>query len=325
MRLSHTLEAAVILNAYTALLHHWTEMVRGRSYWHQAQGMGMYYRPGALLGYYNDLTAKADWRGPTDGEGVPLVSINSSGLLYFPVTIFHKGLAHHDLWLGSGRTDQRQWNSFLALADWAVRNQEERGGWPFPIPMSANARYSALAQGEGISVLARAYAVTQKPQYAQSAIRAASLLLTPVTDGGTARPTEAGLVLEELPTEPPRTVLNGWISALYGLWDLQLTGCADVSQQLSDTLKALVSYLPRYDIGFWSLYDHAGTLASPFYHRLHIAQLQALEMTFTDHQSAFSDLRARFQSQLQSRANVARAVATKAVQKLWHLPQVVIG
>jgi heparosan-N-sulfate-glucuronate 5-epimerase len=134
--------------------------------------------------------------------------------------------------------------------------------------------------------------------------------------------TPEGLVLEEVPFRVPNTILNSWISALYGLYDLTLVDDSqDARDALESTKNALLGFLPMYDAGFWSFYDTSGALASPFYHRLHIAQLKALELTYPEHAERFKKVRESFQSQLASRLNVARAVALVGYRKLRHPPE----
>jgi heparosan-N-sulfate-glucuronate 5-epimerase len=76
-----------------------------------------------------------------------------------------------------------------------------------------------------------------------------------------------------------------------------------------------------YDAQFWSFYDTLGALASPFYHRLHIAQFEALELSYPEHAARFRDLRDTFQGQFAARLSVLRAVALKGYQKLRHPPE----
>jgi heparosan-N-sulfate-glucuronate 5-epimerase len=95
----------------------------------------------------------------------------------------------------------------------------------------------------------------------------------------------------------------------------------DAREALVATLSALLAYLPGYAAGFWSSYDTSGALASPFYHRLHIAQLRALESSYPEQAGHFGELRETFQEQLTSHLNVARAVALKSYQKLRHPPE----
>jgi hypothetical protein len=90
----------------------------------------------------------------------------------------------------------------------------------------------------------------------------------------------------------------------------------DVRRQLDETLRALVFALPVYDGRMWSYYDAAGAVASPFYQRLHVAQLQALSMTFPQYSREFDTCRRRMDRQLGSRSITLIAVARKALQKL---------
>ncbi|MCL6572488.1 MAG: D-glucuronyl C5-epimerase family protein [Bacillus sp. (in: Bacteria)] len=92
--------------------------------------------------------------------------------------------------------------------------------------------------------------------------------------------------------------------ALYGLYDYILVqNSREVKTALNATINALISYLPKYNAGFWSFYDLKGNLASPFYHRLHIAQLKALEVTFPQHALLFFKTKIAFEKQLMSRQN----------------------
>ncbi len=155
--------------------------------------------------------------------------------------------------------------------------------------------------------------------------RALTPMLTPLGQGGTGWHSSEGLILEEVPLKVPKTILNGWIFALYGLDDLAMVDdYQDARAALEATLGALLARLrtcDTYAAGFWSFYDTSGTLASPFYHRLHIAQLQALELSHPEHAERFGKLRKTLQEQLASRQNVARAVTVKSYKKLRRPPE----
>ncbi len=294
------------------------KILAGKSYWHLPQGLGMHYVPGELRGYFNDLSRKTQYPGPIDDHSIPLVVLSNGDKVYFPTTIFHKGLGHWDLWLASDRQDEAHWDGFIKAAQWAVENQDDRGGWAIwsQLDSQCYSPYSAMTQGEGISLLVRAYSITKSSEYMECAGRAFDLMLLPVDEGGVCRNTEQGLILEEIPLESPKTVLNGWIYALFGVIDLSLV---DPSQKVKSTLEsaseALCRLMPQFDAGYWSYYDTAGTLSSPFYHRLHIAQLQALAGTFAQF-PAFASYLAKFESQLESPVSRLRALVTKFSQKL---------
>lgn len=45
---------------------------------------------------------------------------------------------------------------------------------------------------------------------------------------------------------------------------------------LETTLRTLIGTLPQFKCSYWSMYSLDGLIASPFYHNLHIAQMQAM-------------------------------------------------
>jgi heparosan-N-sulfate-glucuronate 5-epimerase len=308
---------------YLRMASRYGKMLAGNSYAHRDQDLGKHFVPGRLCGYYNDLSFKTEWRGPVDDAGLPLLRSPGKKLIHHPIVLLQKALGHWDSWLGSeGRSPEHR-ASFLQIADWAVGSQDDSGGWetwsrlgiPDALP------YSAMAQGEAMSVLVRAFSATGDNVYLEGARRALAPMLLPIEKGGTSWRAPEGLILEEVPFREPKTILNGWVFALYGMYDLTIAdGSRDVREALDDTLSALLARLQAYDAGFWSFYDTSGTLASPFYHRLHIAQLEALGLSFPERAGRFRELGETFRRQLASRPNVARAVTLKSYQKLRRPP-----
>ncbi|MGE5207442.1 MAG: D-glucuronyl C5-epimerase family protein [Chlamydiota bacterium] len=310
---------------YWAMLRHWAAMAGGHSYWHQPQGVGSQFVPGVLAGYFNDLTAKTSWRGPVDNEGLPLVRVRGK-LLYFPVTLLQKGMGHWDLWLKSERQDRDHFERFRRIANWAVANRDERGGWRLPLAEGRSASpYSAMIQGQATSLLCRAAVSMGRIEYQSAALRAAELMITPAAGGGPARYTAHGLVLDEVPLFPPRVIWNGWIFALFGLYDVTLLQDSSAFREaLASTLAALVSLLPAFDARYWSYYDSAGALASPFYHRLHIAQLRALQKSFPQWSTPFAEMANHFERCLRSTGRRVIVTMAKGCQKIFEPPAVII-
>ena len=114
---------------------------------------------------------------------------------------------------------------FLRSADWFVRYQDRRGGWSVPVERRlADGRlrlaagwYSAMAQGQAMSVLTRAYALSDDRRYLDCARRATALFDIPSADGGLLATLFNLRWYEEYPTVPGTFVLNGFIYALVGL------------------------------------------------------------------------------------------------------------
>ena len=310
---------------YCHMLKHWAGMLSGHSYWHQDQAIGRQFRSGELHGYFNDLTAKAVWSGETDTSGVPLCRC-SGRTVYWPVTIAQKGLAHWDLWLESGHTAQEHRKAFFDAAGWLAKSQDARGGWTYPVLVDSTSlsSYSCMSQGEGASVLVRAFKETGIEDYVRAAKRALEIMLAPIDSGGTAVQLGDQLILDEYPSSRCTPVMNGWIFAIFGLYDYGLAvPDQTISVALAKTVLTLAEWLPKFDAGYWSRYDTAGAIASPFYHRLHIAQLDALSRAFPE-QVEFAAWRNRFESQLRSTLKASRAVGCKLIQKLMHPPRIVI-
>lgn len=296
----------------------WIRYASGSSYQHIEQGRGVQFSPGSLIGYFNDLRHKADWTGPVGSFGVPAVITDTVGEFEFPIVIFQWGLGSWDLWLESGRSDQHYWRQFEAAVQWARANVTSEGGWLCwtGLERPVTSPFSAMAQGQGISLLCRYAAATGERSAIDLAERALAFMLEPgaqalVRDFGDFRS------LEEYPGEAFRGVLNGWIFALFGIHDFSLAHSSQAYSAMAAELCAeLVVALQQYDCGFWSNYDLAGNIASPFYHNLHIAQLEVLSETFPALSEDINIVSRRFKFYAAGNVNRMRAVIIKVIQKL---------
>lgn len=238
--------------------------------------------------YYLDMSPKAVYPGKLDEDGVPLLLVDGRSH-HFPVTIAQYGLGNHDTYCATGKS--RHLNNFFEVADWLTRNHtilhsscvwysyfEKRlysvkAPWP-----------SALSQGQGISVLVRAYVRRGEQRYLDTALKAAKLFEIPVGRGGIRTLVNRKHVFyEEFPSEVPSLVLNGFIFSLWGLYDLYLiTREKAISRLYEEGLETLIATLPRYDLLGWSRYDLYGSrtpgISSIFYHRLHVEQLKVMAL-----------------------------------------------
>ena len=141
---------------------------------------------------------------------------------------------------------------------------------------------SAMAQGEAASLLVRAAHDTDDRRLADAASCAVQPLLVERSPLVVATPD--GPVLQEYPTTPPAHVLNGWVFALWGLYDVGLSAndarCTAAFELGVDSLAArLAYYRTAYCWSRYDLYPHhpLANVASPYYHRLHVALLRALD------------------------------------------------
>jgi len=304
------------LRRYAMRLQKWSRYATGQSYQHVPQAIGRTFSPGELRGYFNDLTGKANWTGQTGRHGVPAVRTDTNPAYEFAIVVFQWGLGNWDSWLLDGADKGRA--RLLDAARWAVDTIDSRGGWECwrDLQRPTISYYSAMAQGEGLSVLARAATVDPDGPWLATGRRAYDFLmesgsagLTRVFDGITA--------LEEYPGEAFPSVLNGWAFALVGVVDLGIaTGDLAIQRRAEELAGSLARALPLYDTGYWSTYDIGRNIASPFYHDLHIAQLRALAMIFPSQAEVFETFAAQFDRYRRSRVNRLRAIALKIRQKL---------
>jgi heparosan-N-sulfate-glucuronate 5-epimerase len=237
--------------------------------------------------YYQTFLQKADYAAHLDAAGVPLLDYRGHvGRQYNPIAIAQWGLGNFNLYRRTGQSARR--DRYLLAADWLVDSLEpnERGvpvwkhgfDWEYRDLLKAG-WYSALAQGQGVSLLCRAHRDTGREVYLEAARQGFRSLTLDVADGGVRLGEGAdGAWLEETVVDPPTHILNGFLWALWGVYDYaELSGERDATELLAACQRTLARHLARFDCGFWSLYEQSGTrlpmLASPFYHRLHISQL----------------------------------------------------
>jgi len=274
---------------------------------------------------------KAAYAGPFNGDGVPLLDYGGDiGRQYHPVAIAQYGLARFNSWCETRSRDDRL--AWLAAATWLERQlTPNRAGvhvwmhdfhWPYRETLDAP-WHSGLAQGSGISLLVRAADATGEWRFAKTAHCAFKALCLDVDAGGVLTTDSSDrLWIEEYPGRPPSHILNGFIWALWGVYDYaRFTGAIEVRARFDKCVATIESALPEYDTGHWSLYDlptGGGTpmTASRYDHELHIAQLRILErITGLSTFKVFAD---RWQRYLDSRVNRTRALLEKATFKLLH-------
>ena len=286
-------------------------MLTGRSILHVNQGIGRHFSNSELAGYYNDLTEKVT-RLPQllDNDELPTTAAENGTKVFFPVAVFQYGLGAYDLYLESGQQDDRYLHKFILCAEWAIDKQEDSGAWNNFFFMYPEHPYGAMAQGEGASLLLRAYRQTNEQRFLDAARRAIDYMLTPLKDGGTS---DGDILLEY--THLP-AVMNGWIFAWWGLYDYVLVtkDTGEYKKRLTNSCKSLESMLSKFSCSYWSMYDLAGHIASPFYHHLHIAQMKAMH-SLTGHE-IFMKYALRWEKNENSRIAYLRAFIKKAWQKI---------
>jgi heparosan-N-sulfate-glucuronate 5-epimerase len=280
--------------------------------------------------YFMRFQGKARYAGPFDEHGVPLLDYRGNiGRQYNPIAIAQYGLSRFNRWCDTGDGDDRR--AWEAAVRWLATHLRPNAfgvpvwfhefDWPYRQVLKAP-WYSGLAQGCGLSLLVRAATVTNDPEIVKAADAAFESFRRPVTEGGVVVLDEQGhLWIEEYLVDPPSHILNGFIWAAWGVYDYAVWSRVSEAKTLWDrAVQTLAARLHEFDTGWWSLYEapYGGPrmLASPYYHRLHITQLQVLHaLTGLATFATFAD---RFASYARNRAYRTRAIAEKAWFKLRH-------
>jgi hypothetical protein len=145
-----------------------------------------------------------------------------------PTTTANWGLVNYSSWYHY--RGKRQLRHAVKAADYLVRTQRPRSGrWLYRFDfryagetvVMRSPWYSALAQGQALSLLRRVYAATGKRRYLRAAKRGLRPFRAAVARGGLVRHRAGGVVYEEYPYKRrPLFVLNGFMQSLVGLYDV---------------------------------------------------------------------------------------------------------
>jgi heparosan-N-sulfate-glucuronate 5-epimerase len=260
------------------------------SFWHERPTLNEKAFDKVGNQYYMTFRQKAAYAGPADEQGIPLLDYRGAlGKQYNPIAIAQYGLGCFNRFKDTG---DPVWAGRMAtVAKWLVTHLEVNAGgcsvwmhhfdWEY-FRILKGPWYSGLAQGQGISLLLRAFEVTGDASFLQAATQAFHALTVPIAEGGTLLIDQQGdWWIEEYITEPATHILNGFMWALWGVYDYRKSTGSDQADELwRRSVETLSKHMAQFDCGFWSTYDLAPTWArnpaSPFYHQLHLVQLEVM-------------------------------------------------
>jgi hypothetical protein len=309
------------------------------TFWHEVPEINSAATASRLGEYYMRFREKADYAGHYDAAGIPMLDYHGTiGLQYNPIAIAQWGLANDNLFCSTG--DEGRWRKTLQAADWLASNLEQNAhglwvwnhhfDWEYRDTLKAP-WYSGLAQGQGVSLLLRVYARGEDAKYRVAADKAFVALTRLTIEGGVlfeelSDGQARDLWIEEYLVDPPTHILNGFMWALWGVFDFWLARADTSAKSIFDRgVATLIRNLEGFDTGYWSLYEQSGyeqsksrlkMLASPFYHRLHIVQLRVMSMLSGD--PRFGEVAERWEGYAQRRSNRVRALVEKSAFKLLH-------
>jgi len=252
--------------------------------------------------YYIDFSGlkkeidQGKW-GPFDKEGIPLADFDKNlkiyrlflkkkfGTHYFPTLLIQYGLSQFDNFF-----ETRQEKSklvFLKIAQWCKENSKfllNGAGviqcfFEFPSYHLKPPWVSAMSQGLAISLFLKVFEITTDVSFLNLAQKFFLSFEIPVEKGGCKIVDSKGDIwFEEYPSNPPSFVLNGFIFALFGIYDFyKFNNSKEAKDLFIEGVKSLNQNLHLYDANGWSKYDRIkNLLVNKEYHLLHIKQLRVL-------------------------------------------------
>ncbi len=305
------------------------------SFWHGTPEMNNNADYDKLGQYYMKFYSKADYKGDYDVNGIPQLNYHGDiGLQYNPIAISQWALGNYNLWIRNN--NKNNYLKFIKGADWLVNNLNQNSDgiyvwqhkfdWVYKENL-INPWHSGLAQGQGLSVLCRAYKETKDNKYYNSIEKVFESFLIDVEDGGVTFTDIGGNIwIEEyIMKKEPTNILNGFIWSLWGIYDYWLlTSNKDIKFLFNKYIKTIKDNIDLYDTGYWSLYELSdlkiSMIASIFYHKLHIVQLNILSCMAQDPAAVvvFADRSDRWRNYLDNKLNIIRATIMKILFKIFY-------
>lgn len=134
------------------LCYKWLKMLCGKDVLHVEQGLGSMFVPGALKGYYNDMTDKVIKNENTDETGLPFNITASGEKCRLLVAVLQYGLGCYDLYL---KTEDRKFlQKFNCCVSYVRERQCPDGRFNMYDGLSGTPEErSAMIQGEAASLL----------------------------------------------------------------------------------------------------------------------------------------------------------------------------
>jgi len=304
------------------LVRDFIQLLRGKDYFRQRLGLGNYFKDSRS--YYVDFSKKAYWKGPTSEDGIPLLLVpRLERHIQFPGMVIQYGLGSLEAFIQTG--DQKYLDRADGVAVWLEKNVNPEFYYRnYFLELEPQDSYysdnSAMTQGLAMSFLLR---VLQCRNEGDPSGKITALvqglyrnMCKSITDGGTAVYGEDGTVYFcETCSHHKTQILNGWIFAIFALFDYQRhfkdADSAALLEKTMQTLEARIGFFIR-DNG-WSYYDDMSRLCSPIYQNLHIDLLEALCRLRPS--AALEQAKARLKAG-NTALNITRYTLQKIVQKL---------
>jgi hypothetical protein len=216
-----------------------------------------------LVSQYNDAGCSP---GLLDPQGVAIIDYGGKiGRQYNPVTIAQWAIGCYYSFLRDKNPYEKK--VFLDQINWLKQNWvavgDDGAAYEYHFPWSYGLKpgwRSGLAQGQAISALIRYYYETNDSSVLPLIKQLKNYMLLPTGRGGLVDVSpEGGIWIEEFPSDPPSFVLNGFISAAFGLYEYTKLFPQDKTAKdvFARAIASIKTSLPYYDTGNWTYLDRS--------------------------------------------------------------------
>ncbi len=208
-------------------------------------------------------------------------NISNDSQVYYPINQAFISFAYYKQYQTTANEESKK--IFLANSDWFVNNLDQNNCWSTDLQIKNGPRgrwCSALAQGLGLSILSRAYSITDDNKYIETMNKAIKAFYKD-SNSSICQQTKYGYFFEEYPKKSNSIhVLNGYMFSLIGLMEYnKIAKSKETERLLDEMLTTLDNIVSQYDFnGVWSFYSldkvsnisNHFRLAAPNYHKLHM-------------------------------------------------------
>jgi hypothetical protein len=251
-------------------------------------GVGYVSNLKELGSYYQDFTSalvhiEEGVFAILDEKGIPYMP-KGDKRYYSIVLIIQYGLMHIDFF--HSKNEKKYLEVTEKCMNWLEENKvvfKDTVVWrseynqQYNLP---NGWVSGMYQGQAISLYLRYYQLTGDKKYLDTAEIVYKSFKYTYEEGGFKRYDKLGCIwYEEYTTEKPSFVLNGFIYAMLGLYDLyRVTGRQDVKEDWDNCVNTLLKNLQKYDVWYWSVYDQLKEQLVSYYYQknVHIPLMQIM-------------------------------------------------
>lgn len=292
----------------------WLKMVFGKSDLHVNQPIGNFINPNKINGYYNDMSKKVTFNKKTEKavEYIPIFTNDYGKKVIFPIQIIQYALGCYELYLKT--KDNIYLKKMIHCSEKVLSLINEDGSIScMYFVKGLNNPYSAMCQGECISLLCRTFKETGDKKYYEAALKAYDFLINEKHKFAVSKSfNNLDYCLFEYPEKG--IVLNGYIFALFGIYDVYLLTAQQSVKHIFDiSLSSLRLIIDNFNYNGWSFYDLDGHYASRFYHKLHVDLLAALNVISSN---SFLEYKEKWEAGLNNKKLSRKMFWRKAKQKL---------